>query len=906
MSHTFLRYLFILLAIGASATTDAATCRVTPDGNGNGASWSAPIALQAALAHPQCTEIWIRAGLYKPVVPVNPANPTAAERRISFIIPPGLRVYGGFAGNEFLRDQRDPVQHRSVLSGDIDNDDTTDPSGIVIDPDGNRFGNSHHVVLMDGGTALGPITPATVLDGVVITAGRANGGSSDRLNVGGGMLCRANNSGQACSPTLRNLLFSGNVAQEGAALYNLGISGGISSPQVTGVHFSANRATSYGGAIYNDGSNAGEASPLLREVRFTGNRANSYGGAVMNDGSGGGKASPRLEQVQFSGNNASYGGAIYNDASNGGNVAAAISNATFHGNTASSDGGGIYNYASSSGTARFGLTHVTFSANQASRGGAIFNAGGSANPLNAGPIIRNVILWGNSASQAGAEIFNQSAQPVIHASVIAGGCPAPATCTDVINANPLLGPLADNGGGSWTMLPGAGSPALNAANDAFCPVVDQRGVPRAQGTRCDIGAVEVEVPSCHVKGDATGSNNGSSWANAFTSLQSALGNAGCGEIRVARGVYKPAAAGDTGASFSIRPGQRVYGGFAGNEVELGQRDPGANRTVLSGDIDNNDVTDADGIVVNGVDRQGSNSKRIVLMDGTTAAGNILATTVLDGFAITGASGFDNNGGGLLCRGNGAGRACSPTLGDLLFSANLADQGGGMFNDGRNGGAANPTLTNITFRNNSSSYGGAGMYNQGWSAGESSPTLGNVTFVGNTISAMVNDAGSNGRSSPWLNHVTFSDNVGRFEGASMSNIASGSGIAEPLLTNVIVWGGTVMIPDESNCDVEICNSGATPTISTSIIAGGCPTGSLCGIGVIDADPELGPLADNGGAAPTLLPGLDGPAIDAGDESVCIDFDQRGVSRPQGAGCDIGAVEAIDDSADRIFSHGFEAR
>jgi hypothetical protein len=56
-----------------------------------------------------------------------------------------------------------------------------------------------------------------------------------------------------------------------------------------------------------------------------------------------------------------------------------------------------------------------------------------------------------------------------------------------------------------------------------------------------------------------------------------------------------------------------------------------------------------------------------------------------------------------------------------------------------------------------------------------------------------------------------------------------------------------------------------------------------------DPLLGPLAENGGITPTvsLLPGS--PAIDAGDESVCPLTDQRGVTRPKGMACDIGAFE-----------------
>jgi hypothetical protein len=62
-------------------------------------------------------------------------------------------------------------------------------------------------------------------------------------------------------------------------------------------------------------------------------------------------------------------------------------------------------------------------------------------------------------------------------------------CTaGITRADPLLAPLADNGGDSWTKVPGAGSPALGAGTD--CPAVDQRGEPRDSGT-CTIGAVEV-------------------------------------------------------------------------------------------------------------------------------------------------------------------------------------------------------------------------------------------------------------------------------------------------------------------------------------------------------------------------------------------------------------------------------
>ncbi|MBN8727537.1 MAG: hypothetical protein J0H15_07510 [Xanthomonadales bacterium] len=893
-----------LLTLLAAPAAEAAVCRVAPDGNGSGTSWASPMALQTALADDTCNEVWIRKGLYKPVLPANINNPTVDERKQSFVVRAGVRVYGGFNGTESLRDQRDPQAHRSVLSGDIDDNDTTDGDGIVADADSARHGNSYHVVVMDGGTARGPLTRGTVLDGVVITAGRANGGSADRFDRGGGLLCRAVNTGQECSPTLRDVLFSGNYAGSGGgAMYNLGVSGGISRPLLNRVRLAGNKASD-GGAMYNDGGNAGRADPELLDAEFTGNRAASEGGAIYNNGKQG-RSSPRLDRVGFSGNSATYGGAMYNDASSSGTTRVDLANATFAGNNASSDGGAIYNYASSTGDTRMTLAHVTFSGNAAARGGAIFNSGSSANPDNAGPILHGAILWGDSANNAGPEIHNQGAAPKIHDSLVQGGCPTGAQCSGLITANPALGALADNGGFSRTLLPNTGSPAINAAASTYCPLADQRGVPRAQGTKCDIGAVEVEVPACHVKHDASGGNTGSSWANAYTRLQDALANAGCGEIRVAKGIYTPTDGTDTTISFDIRPGQRVYGGFAGTEMHLDQRDPAAHRTVLSGDIGRDDVTDADGIVVERTDRRGSNSQRIVSMDGTTAAGSISANTVLDGFAITGAA-FDAFGAGLHCDGSGPGNECSPTLRNLLFSANSGDMGGGIYNAGSNGGRASPTLVNVTFRNNAANYGGGGMYNGGENGGDSSPALINVTFSGNWGMAMYNGASTNGTSSPLLNHVTFHGNIDRFTAASMHNDARFDGTSEPILTNVILWGGTFTLPEDAGeCSggshVEICNWFATPTIRASLIAGGCPAGAICGPDVRDLDPLLAPLADNGGVGPTLMPAVESPAIDAAADDICAETDQRGISRPQGTRCDIGAVEVVDD---RIFANGFE--
>ena len=129
---------------------------------------------------------------------------------------------------------------------------------------------------------------------------------------------------------------------------------------------------------------------------------------------------------------------------------------------------------------------------------------------------------------------------------------------------------------------------------------------------------------------ASGDNDGSSWANAHTDLQAALAEAEAGdEVWVAAGVYKPTDdENDRSATFQLIDGVEIYGGFAGTETNREQRDWQANLTVLSGDIDNNDTTDANGVVVDADDIQGDNSFNVVTGSETDD------TAILDGFVIT--------------------------------------------------------------------------------------------------------------------------------------------------------------------------------------------------------------------------------------------------------------------------------
>ena len=82
------------------------------------------------------------------------------------------------------------------------------------------------------------------------------------------------------SPTLNNVVFSGNSANFGGGMYNDGEAAGVSNPTLTNVTFVGNSASQWGGGLYNDGY-AGTSSPTLTAVTFSANAASAYGGAML-------------------------------------------------------------------------------------------------------------------------------------------------------------------------------------------------------------------------------------------------------------------------------------------------------------------------------------------------------------------------------------------------------------------------------------------------------------------------------------------------------------------------------------------------------------------------------------------------------------------------------------------------
>lgn len=216
-------------------------------GANDGSSWenafSGEAAIVTALAAATAgDEIWVAAGTYRPT--------TGTNRTLSITLKTGVAIYGGFAGDERAREDRDWEANVTILSGDLGENDP-----VITD-------NSYHVVR--GGSA----NATAVLDGFTITGGNANGSSTGDSDRGGGALMVTSS-----HATIRNCRFVGNRCTfGGGAVYVR-----QSSPTFTNCDFVNNNGGQFGGAfdIFNT------SHPTFTNCSFRGNIAVRAGGVEI-------------------------------------------------------------------------------------------------------------------------------------------------------------------------------------------------------------------------------------------------------------------------------------------------------------------------------------------------------------------------------------------------------------------------------------------------------------------------------------------------------------------------------------------------------------------------------------------------------------------------------------------------
>lgn len=391
--------------------------------------------------------------------------------------------------------------------------------------------------------------------------------------------------------------------------------------------------------------------------------------------------------------------------------------------------------------------------------------------------------------------------------------------------------------GDWTTVTSGYHPECADGSYTF----DFRSVDRVGHTSSPYRIyVRIHTPKrIYVKQGASGSNNGTSWVDAYTDLQSALSAALDGDtIWVAAGTYKPSVD-KTGISspsdprtkvFQLVSNVPVYGGFAGTETKPEERDPGTNVTVLSGDIGT-------------LDDNSDNCYSVV---------RSVNNSTLDGFTITGGNGNGSVsletdlGGGVVSYyvSNVKARNC-------IFSNNFSKQGGAAGNYFCNDSII---FYNCKFLSNSG-YNGGAIGNWDTRAFITNCIFsGNSTSTSNSYGAAVFNWGA-GSASQMINS-TFYNNID----VSLRGAIHNRGVTSTA-TNCIIWG--------NNSNDIVNSNGGDCVLTYSCIEQSGYAGSN---GNISSDPQFLDVANGDFRLSSAS-----PCIDAGNGSVAPELDYDGNTR-----------------------------
>ncbi|MCO5229711.1 MAG: T9SS type A sorting domain-containing protein [Chitinophagales bacterium] len=405
-------------------------------------------------------------------------------------------------------------------------------------------------------------------------------------------------------------------------------------------------------------------------------------------------------------------------------------NCLFDNNTAQTKGGALH--ISSSNNAK--VINNTFVYNDALvGGGAISNAGFIS--------LNNSILFFNTDPNS-AQIANTGTFHVDFSNIQGCGGSTTWALSSVIDyggnidADPQF-----NLSSPYTLMPQ--SPCRNAGKNNYNPyATDLYGKTRINEDQIDMGAAEIN-PVLYVAWDATGTGDGSSWANAYTNLNEAIANSGNGlsqkSIWVKSGTYYPdriyrnslPTPGNRENTFRLPNTSKIYGGFAGTETQLNQRNIGQNLTLLSGDIGT-------------IGLPSDNVYHVITSEGQGSR--------LDGFIIEGGNA---NGGNDLSNGGGyfeIAQIADPSnvIANCVFRNNsAADKGGAIFGYvfGSSGAGA-LDIDHCVFYNNTANRGAVAYVAKGMMPVFYKLKLYNVTAVNNTslaagAGAIEGDGGTGG-------------------------------------------------------------------------------------------------------------------------------------------------------------------
>ncbi len=687
---------------------------------------------------------------------------------------------------------------------------------------------------------------------------------------------------------------SRNGAQYGGGLLNRGES------SVSGTTFDGNTAVVFGGGIAQEGGDA-----TLAQLTVV-NNASNEGGGIFNGVGGPVSGSFSLSDSTVSDNTAQLGGGVANEGvvtiSGGlvsGNTAdygagfvnlasclcpSTITGTTLSANTAKNNGGGVAVLGGA-----LTLVDVTSSNNDANWGGGLF--GGAGGPVVGRLTVQGGTVTGNTAVYGGG-LLNQGATDVQRttfsgnsAQSLGGGITQFGGDLTLDGLN-VTDNTAQGGGGVFNAVGGAVVGTIALSNSTLSGNSAQLGGGLTNEGVATITNMHIDGNTQSGPGGGAGIHNGGPHGPASLTVHDSSID-GNSALNLGAGVLNDVGSSLTilNTSVSMNTTQNSGGGIF-NAGSLTFSDSAIDGNTSSG-------TGSGGGIYNGLGAStlvvGSNSD---LNENIAFAGggifNEGGTVRLTAVQIDGNGTLDRTTGGGIFNGSSG----DTSLTNSTVSMNRGVVGGGVFN------AAALNVAGSTVGGNAARDDGGAIYDDESDAG------GSMSLISSTISGNTSygDGGGIyrvGSATRWMNNVTVADNTadsnhdGSGDGGGVFEAGTGNTGA---ISNSIIAGNTARLGGAPDCagfvaldDYDLVQDPTGCTLHTNF--------SLIGV-----DPMLGPLADNGGPTMThaLLRGS--PAIDAADPDApgstdisCETTDQRGIARPQGARCDIGAFELVPPPA-----------
>lgn len=543
--RTLFRFYMLLLFLGSSLGIMAQTkiYYVSPTGVGDGTSWETTTTLQTALQNAVAgDQIWVQG--FEQITNADQLYIAPAD---GFSLKSGVQLYGGFKGDETNVNSRETLgkpyqmKYRSVLSGDIKRDDVVDNTNLIFPANTTRSDNATHVLNVNMAPASGnnKNTSPTIINGFSIGNGHADGSGEK----GGGIYIHGDNTGGGIFRIERCFLLNNYATQGGAIYVDAEVKNVNNSTSLVNQCVVYNNAAGERAAVENAGGGlylAGEATVVNSSI-FN----NENGGLRLADGA-------KVVNSTVS-RNSSGGIDMINDKAEGYNVANTI----------------IWGNSTLSTQYRPKFKNSAF------------------HEVEAGDSDGNIYVTAENRGDTNAPMFD-----------------APSLKTSYDRdfywrqtAYPLW---------SWNVLEGSvmlSKGDQQSYDQSAYGSEDMAGNPRFNGSTIDIGAYEFQQMLStrirYVKPVATGTGDGSSWENASGNLQNMIDELAKnnpqnlpGEVWVAAGTYVPQVQVISGttysASFLMRDGISVYGGFAGDESSKQEREVGkmpwnfVNKTILEG------------------------------------------------------------------------------------------------------------------------------------------------------------------------------------------------------------------------------------------------------------------------------------------------------------------------------------